>query len=256
LNKYTKSDASRPDMIALVQALQVETWFTEPEAIEFEMLCYLVNDWRGAFLYYMPRGYDSRWWNATAEANRRIAAYEDFIYTGKPGKNFKIQPLTPLPSPNLPVFWAEGGNFLQKVPMLKNAAIIQGKEFILGNKRLVAVGNFWQKGECFFTLALNELDPHEKYVVCQPVLNRCFSPDNQRKYWTGEELAAGILLHAGALRWAFYVIEPYLPETEYGTTVTQQFINSEMNRRLPEIKKALEWEKNYHNDLNAATKKN
>ncbi|MCF6176444.1 MAG: hypothetical protein L3J71_11845 [Victivallaceae bacterium] len=255
VKKYVPDATKRPELIAFPHGLQLNKWVTEPEAIAFEMICYLVNGWNGAFVYYFPRGYDSRWWNALIVANRDIAAYENFIFNGKRIKQAKLTPITPLPPSNMPDYWAEGGNFVQRLPMLKDAKMIEHEEFILNNKRLITVGNFWQKGENFFKLSLNDLRPEARYVVSQSRLNRCFTPDDKRIYWTGKELQAGILLHVGALRWAFYTIEPYNEKLNYATKLNQQFMRSEMQRRLPTITKAVKWEKNYLKKLSAQTAK-
>jgi hypothetical protein len=81
----------RPALIAFPHGFQCNTLVTEPEALGFEMLCYFVNGWNGTFLYYMPGGYDARWWNAATEANQRIASYEKFIFDGKRINTAKIK---------------------------------------------------------------------------------------------------------------------------------------------------------------------
>ncbi len=245
VKKYVPNVGKRPELIAFPHGLQLNKWVTEPEAISFEMLCYLVNGWNGAFVYYFPRGYDSRWWNALIVANRDIAAYEKIILTGKRIKQANLISVTPLPPANMPEYWAEGGNFIKKLPMLKDAKLIQYEEFQLEDKRLIAVGNFWQKGECFFKLTMNDLKPDGRYIVSQSRLNRCFTPDDQRVYWTGKELQSGILLQVGALRWAFYTVEPYNPQVNYAVKLPQQFMRNEKQRRLPAIIKAVDWEKGY-----------
>jgi hypothetical protein len=249
VNKYCPNPKKRPGLIAFPHGIQCNTWLTEPEALSFETLGYMLNGWQGSFAYYMPRGYDARWWNSLTEANRKIAAYENYVYKGKRINDTKVTPVTPLPSSNLPKFWSEGGNFVQKLPELKTAKIIQTAEFKLGNKRLVAVGNFWQKGECFLKLSSTELKPAGRYVISQPVEKHCFTPDSKRTYWTGSELNKGVLLHVGALRWAFYVIEPYKANAAYGTAITNNEVKSQLKKRLPIIKKAIRWENQYHKSL-------
>lgn len=265
--EHVKDKAKQPKLIAFPHGLQCDTWVTEPEALAFEILCYFVNGWEGAFTYYMPRGYDARWWNAVKLANRDIATYEDFVFDGERLRNVKIESLTPLPVSNLPEYWSEGGNFLEKLPGLKTAKIIQSESFLLNGKRLVAIGDFWQKGEAFVKMSLPGLEPEGKYVVSQPLLQRCFIPstesgswsqllnwttslfgsekDSARQYFTGTELAEGIVLHVGALRWAFYVIEAFDTEANYGTAISQSEIKAEMKKRLPEIQKTLDWENKY-----------
>jgi hypothetical protein len=253
--KYVPNKKKRPALIAFPHGIQCDTWVTEPEAISFEMLCYFVNGWNGAFLYYMPRGYDARWWNAATEANRLISAYENLVFDGKRIDTAKVKAVSPMPSSKLPSYWREGGNFLQKIPTLANATILNTVEYKLGNKRLVAVGNFWQKAECFYNLSIPGLNANAKYAVTQPIEKRCFTATAKRRYFTGKELANGILLQVGALRWSFYVIEPYHSRLDTGKALDQAFMKNSLKKSLPAIKKALQWEKAYQKKLNASAAK-
>jgi hypothetical protein len=219
------------------------------------MLGYLLNGWNGTFLYYVPRGYDARYWNTIIDANRSIAAYEDFVFKGKEDSNYSVDPVTALPEKNLPAFWSEGGDFAKKIPTLKDAAIIQSRSYKLGKERLIAIGNFWQKGEVFAEVKIKKLTSSQKYVIAQPVENKIFSKSEKKNYFTGKELAKGVTLHAGALRWAIYVVKPYKKSAKYETVITQDEVAQEMDERTPVITQAIEWEKNYSKKLkNAAAK--
>ena len=245
----------RPAMIAFPHGLQCDTWVTEPEALGFEMLCYFVNGWNGAFLYCMPRGYDARWWNAATEANRRISAYEKFVFDGRRIDTAKVKTVSPLPSSNLPVSWSEGGYFLQKIPTLKTAKIVTTVEYKLGDKRMIAVGNFWQQAECYFNLTVPGLQANTKYAVVQPVEKHSFTATAQKPYFTGKELADGILLQVGALRWNFFIIEPYNAKSNYGTALDQAFMKRSLNQSLPQIKKNLQLEQQYQKKMNQSAAK-
>ncbi len=237
--KHVPDAEKRPALIAFPHGLQLDTWVTEPEAMQFEMLCYFLNGWQGAFLYFMPYGYDCRWWNAATEANRHIAAYEDFIFDGKRQDTVKVEPVTPLPAPQINRT-SRGTKLISQ-----SLRIVQVVEYELGAKRLIAIGNFWQKGECFFKLMVPGLQKNARYTVTQPVGKRCFIPAPERQYFTGKELADGILLQTGALRWNIYVIEPYNPKSNYGTPLDQAFMQHALEDSLPQIKKAIQWEKEY-----------
>ncbi|MHC4872230.1 MAG: hypothetical protein ACYTFY_10330, partial [Planctomycetota bacterium] len=68
VDKHLKGSKKTSDLIAFPHGFQCNTWITEPEAISFEMLGYLLNGWNGTFLYYVPRGYDARYWNTIIDA--------------------------------------------------------------------------------------------------------------------------------------------------------------------------------------------
>ena len=252
--KYVPDAQKRPELIAFPHGLQCDTWVTEPEALSFEILCYFVNGWEGAFLYYMPRGYDARWWNSVTEANRKISAYEDFVFKGKRINTAKVKAVSPIPTSKLPRFWREGGNFLQKIPSLADAKLLNAVEFKLGDKRLVAVGNFWQKAECFFNLTVPGLKPDGKYSISQPVKKLRFTTSGSKDYFTGKELADGVLLQVGALRWTFFVVEPYNGKSA-GTAINQSDIKKDMIASLPAIKKAIVWETKYQKSLDSSSAK-
>jgi hypothetical protein len=255
VKNHTLDKSKIPQLLAFPHGFQCNTWVTEPEAIGFEMLCYLLNGWNGTFLYYFPRGYDARWMNAVANANRDIATYEKYIFNGQPANNYNVTPLTPFPDSNLPTFWAEGGNFLQKLPSLKTASLLQSRCYKLNDKILLAIGNFWQKGEAFVNAKVTGLAPDKKYIITQPSQKRNFTNSDKQPYFTGSELASGVTLHVGALRWAIYVVEPWTGNSNEGVTITQAELKEEMAKRLPTIKAALKWEKNYLKEQKAAASK-
>ena len=245
VERNIKDESKRPKLIAFPHGYQLDTWVTEPEALSFEFLCFFLNGWEGAIAYVFPKGYDNRWWKSLADANTRIAEYEDYVFKGQKSNDCEISTANPVPKANFPKFWSEGGNFMQKLPTLKDAEIVQKVEYKLGEKRLVAIGNFWQKSEVFVKLKVNKLAPG-KYVLREPDFNRCYG-----RSLSAAELKKGVMVQVGALRWGFFVLEPYNESAKYGKVISPEFMRELFKKRLPGIKKAIQWEQKYQKEQQA-----
>jgi len=178
---------------------------TEPEAIAFEVLTYFVNGYDGTFVYLFPGGYDARYWQAMADANRLIARFEDYVFAGEVKPRHRIVSRTPLPKVDPTVLKEE------VYPLLLSW------KYELDGKRLIAVGNFWEESECFFDLTVDGLDRGEKHVVHEPAFGRVYADDKGQVGRDADSLKQGTLLHVGAMRYAFFVVEPWREEGEYGT---------------------------------------
>jgi hypothetical protein len=235
--------AKRPKLIAFPHGYQLNDWVTEPEALGFEYLCFFLNGWEGAFAYYFPRGYDQRYWTELAKANSQIAEYENYVFKGKRNFSVNVAATSPLPATNFPESWIEGGNFLKKLPDLANASLLQCVSYELDNRVMLAVGNFWMKGEIFFNLKNSTLGNGRKYVLTQPDKKLCYANANGDIALTAADLKKGIMLQAGALRWNFYVLENYEAGKNYGKTVNPEMMNKVMKQRLPAIEKTIQLER-------------
>jgi hypothetical protein len=237
IKKFT-ADHGQPGMIAFPHGYQGQDWITEPEALAFEFLCFFLNGWNGAFGYFFPRGYDHRYWQALAGANTAIARFEEIVFQGKEiSPQVRITPETPLPEPFFPAYWSEGGNFTRKLPGLAKSRILQYKAFQQNDRHLVAVGNFWQKGECFFKLHLDGLNISRNYAVSM-------NGDSLGSF-TGRQLQDGILSHAGGLRWSFILVEPVKSGSVITPAYSQEQLYTLMKQRLPAIEKAVALEKSH-----------
>ncbi len=228
--------AKFPKLIAYPHANQCFSWCTAPEMPAFEMYCYFLHRWKGALAYIFPYGYDHRYFAPLAEAATDIAATEDFVFKGKRTDHVKVVPETSLPEN----FYKDGSN--SQYPDIQNQSLLQTVAYEWNGKILAAVGNFWQKGECFFTLKVDGLKATDSYVVFLPSQKAVFTNDSGT-FFTGAQLAEGILLQVGAFRWNLYEIEPYrngmnLP----GIKVDQNMVRKTMAARLADIQKSLDFE--------------
>ncbi len=233
-----RDPAKRPKLIAFPNGYQLNDWVTEPEALAFEYFCFFLNGWDGAFAYYFPRGYDQRYWGELAKANTKIAEYENYVFNGRRYRSVKTVIISPVPA-------IEGGNLLQKLPDLANASLLQCISYKLDNRYLIAAGNFWLKDEIFFKLKLESLGEGIKYVMTQPDRKRCFANAAGDIALSAADLGKGILLHTGALRWNFYVLEPYEAGKNYGEIITPTEMNETLKSLRPVIEQAAQWEKQF-----------
>ena len=220
----------RTKLIAYPHSYQGNDWVTEPETLAFETLLFFVSGFEGSFAYLFPLGYDYRYWKILANTNLTIAKLENYFLDGKYVKNqVNVTPITPLPNPNPPdatAVWssAEGLGNIEKVSLLQQSTVN------LNGKYLSAIGNFWKHGEVFYTFKLKDLSPG-KYIVHDPIKGIIFGT------FTNHELAKGILMQTGAMRWRFLLVEP---ENKIlgKKNVTQKQLKTLMQKRLPQIRKA------------------
>lgn len=226
-----KEPGKRPKLIALPNLQQPSKYYLiEPEAPAFETLTYFVHGWNGSFPYFLPIGVDNRYWNSFAKANRQIASYEDYVFDGKNFQNYSVNAISPLPK-NAVASWSTIKD-PDSVPK-PDTSLLQSKAYRLNDKYLFAVGNFWENGECFFTLKIRGLNPEKQWHVSQPDSGKYFGS------FRASELEKGITLHVGGLRWVFYVVAPEkLPGCN--AVIDQKTVDSLLKERLPKITKQCE----------------
>lgn len=256
ISELLKNSAQLPKTLAFTLGSWSDSG-TEPEAIGFETIAFFLNGWEGSFVYNFPYGYDYRYWREIAKANGLIARYENFIFKGQSCQTVNIKVETPVPGPasrdaTSPLASEVIYEEVKATPLV----IVRG--FQLEKERLAVIGNFWQKGEAFVKLQIRGLQNNIKYAVWppwkdgkpeifeitknnmkyaiwQPEQKRCFGNDKGDAALTAEELAKGILLHVGALRWEFFIIEAYQSNKDYGEVITPAWMEKEMKKRLPVI---------------------
>ena len=205
---------------------------TEPESIGFEILTYFLNGYAGAFVYLFPGGYDARYWKALAETNRLLAQFESFVCGGQAVRSHQAASITPMPSPD-PRFLAKVG-----YPAGSDAArrwqdlpLLLSWEFKRDRARLFAVGNFWERGECFFRLKPGDLGPDRKYVLHEPAARRVYADESGNIPLRSDGLRNGILLHAGAMRYSFFVLDTFREGADHGAVVRPQDMAAAMRER-------------------------
>jgi hypothetical protein len=243
--KRIPEPAKRPKLITFPHQNQCFTWVTVPEAPAFENQTYFINGWAGSLIYFLPLGADHRTFKMLAESNRAIAAVEDFVFDGQACPDPTVSAVTPLPA----------SHYLNskdaRLPGLADAVLIQSAAWQLGQRRLIGVGNFWQKGEVFFKLKVDDLEDTGRYCLDLPLYNIRFTGANG-KYFTGRELKEGILLQVGGFRWNFYVLSPYADSKSALAICRPADVHRQMQMRLPVIQKAIEQENHYAQTLQSS----
>lgn len=218
-------------LVAFPQGLQSGSWVTEPEALAFETLCAFIQGWDASIPYLFPHGYDGRYWKALADANRQIAAYEDFIFKGEEDSTPSITLDTPAPTPVLEPASPSLRLFRNEI----RKTILGARFFRLGEKRLAALANCWQEGRMFATLRMPGLAPGRYAVIFDNGGNTLSS------VYSEKELADGIPVHIGALRYEFVTVEPYVKDAQLpGKQVTAASFLDEKQRILPELRRTCE----------------
>lgn len=120
---------------------------------------------------------------------------------------------------------------------------MQSWEYRLGQRRLVAVANYWQRGECFARLSFGDVERRGRYLLREPLGNRVFGTEDGQAHLTGDMLQDGIRVHIGAQRFAFFLLEP-VPDTPVADKVVRpSAVTAAQSARHPLIQKAFDAEK-------------
>ena len=239
--KYFPDPAKRAKLMAMPHGSQFNaTALGQPEGMAMDQLSSFLAGYDASILYYFPRGYDHRFWKALADSNALIAANEDIVMTGKERKGVSVIPQTPFSAPTAFRTVETAAGVLPKyLPDVRKSDLLQVAAFEKDGRILVAAGNFWEKGDVVFQLRVPGLKPDQEYTVQEKAFHRQFVPE-QGKFFTGKMLADGILLHAGAMRWAFFEIAPATKIP--AATVTSAEMRRELERCQKENRCAAEEE--------------
>ena len=224
-----------PKLLAFPHGMQGEDWVTQPESQKIEILSFLFNQWEGATLYIFPRGYDARYWKAFAEAADIAAKYDKFVFKGKRAdEKVELAPQSPYAAPTAIVESLLGTHSYQD--MLQHTA------YELNGTLIVAAFNFWRDGEVFFNCKVKGLSPDRRYTVKRKGVR--YTADKGRAF-TGGELGAGVMLHAGAVRCAVYEIAPEKSSDRKLPAFTSADMQKALKEALPALLKAKEADEKY-----------
>ncbi|MFK5924450.1 MAG: hypothetical protein QM496_19915 [Verrucomicrobiota bacterium] len=240
IKMHITDEKKRPQLIGFPHASQGGFGMAEPEGIAFDTLCLYVNGWQGSLAYHFPDGFDARYWNALAKANRSISRFEDLVMKGdtQVRHSFKIATALPKLAPS-------GGRYYQ---VDAESSLIFSREFSLKQQRLVVIANAWKYGDAFVHLSFEGLPEGESFVLREPLSQRCFANDKGQVELSVEDLKQGVLLHVGALRFGFFLLEPYQKGEDYGLMIKPSQMQAMLSSFRPAILKAIEFEKSYHGE--------
>lgn len=146
-----------------------------------------------------------------------MALVEPLVMAGERVERHQVEAVTPLPAPD-PRFLDKCAG-LASTERWRDLPLLLSWEFEQGERRLIAVGNFWERGDCFFRLTADGLLPDRRYVLHEPCARRVYTDDEGRVGLDAGALDGGVLLHVGAMRYAFFVLEPWREGADYGDPV-------------------------------------
>ena len=222
---------SRPKLLALPQGFQCGNWVSQPEHIAMALDSYFFNGWDSAVVYYFPRGYDARYWRAFAEATTRAARFEDDVLNGQRADGqTTVEPL--------PGVYAQPCRMISGyLPDCRNVSPLQCVTYDHDDARIVAVFNFWQKGEAFFTLKTRGLATGS-YVVEREDGCLC-APDSATTGVSARTLeTTGIRLSVGAARTRVFRIRPLRPTDESAPRETDADVAARLEAQRPILQRA------------------
>ena len=217
----------RPKLMAYPHGVQ-GGWICQPEVVGIELDSCFFNRWEATMLYFFPLGCDARYWRFFAEATTRAAKYEDYVIDG-------VETTSRVAAECVPEFAAPASYGTRYVPKSANASMLQTRAFDLGGRRIVAVINFWEKGEAFFKLKSSGLKGRFRVIDEDGV---AYVKDGSCDTWTAEELARGVDLAVGAMRTRVFEIVPIEESVSPSRRMTSGRLRAIYESRREELKKA------------------
>lgn len=182
---------TRPKLMALPQGQQCVHWLTQPENLGMAFDSNFFNGFEATLGYYFPQGYDARYWERLADATGRAAKYEDFVLSGTRVDEAVVVRTDAAYAP--PVRSPSG-----YLPDVRDASRLQTVAWRLGDRTIVAVLNFWERGEAFFDLRVSGLSDKVAVVDERGVLR---AADRRHATYDGAALAVeGVRLVVPAAR--------------------------------------------------------
>ena len=217
-------EGRRPRLLGFPHGLQGNLWTTEPESMAMDILTYFIDGYDGQLVYAFPKGYDARYWKALADANTAIAAFEEFVLDGQAARAHGLAALTPYPPPSPRFLQAPCGGIDKE--KWADASMLQSWEFRRGERRLVAVANYWQRGDCYARLSFTDVKGRGPYLLREPLAQRVFGAESGAPTLTADALRTGVQIHVGAQRFAFFLLEPAPSVGAAGTVIRPSAVDA------------------------------
>lgn len=186
-------------LIAFPHGKQGTSWEVQPEWLEMCLDSYFFNRWEGSFIYYFPRGYDARWFRSVARAAERAANYEDYVRDGTVADKFVS--LEPVPEYAAPCHMVTA-----YLPQTTNISPLCSAAFDRDGSRIVAVINFWEDAEAFFTLRCRGLAAGNYTVISDR--RTLWTKDDGTATYSAAELEKGVFVVLGKARTKVFEIRP------------------------------------------------
>ena len=230
-------EGKRPRLLGFPHGMQGDRYTTEPESMAMDILTYFINGYDGQLVYAFPKGYDARYWKTLADANTAIAAFEDFVLDGREARAHDLTHLTPYPPPSPKFLDAPCGGIDKE--KWADTSMLQTWEFRLGKRRLVAVANYWQRGDCYARLSFTEVEGGGQYLLSEPLAHRVFGSEDGAYTLTGDALRNGVQVQVGAQRFTFFLLEPTPHKALVDTVIRPSAVEAARVARQPFIQEAI-----------------
>lgn len=220
LDRILSDRTKHPNLLGFPNGYIRDTGWTPPEELTLDILTYYAGGWQGSQTYYFL-GYDNRYWRAHAIANDVIAATEDVVMDGEhlPVGSVEVETVSPYP------------------PSVYQTPILDTETYRRGDELVVAVANFWQYGEAFYSLKVPLADRTKRYSVMDESTGRTYAK-SAAVLFSGDDLAKGIMLETPRISWSFFRI---VPATAVPTDVIlPTAVEARLEARRGELQKALD----------------
>ena len=190
----------RPKLMSFPQGIQGSGyWAAQPQWLSMALDSFFFNRWESSIIYFFPSGYDARYWRAFAEATTRAAKYEDYVLDGERVDSKTI--LVPVQEYAVPSRYVT-----TYVPRHRNVPLLQQASYEKDGVRIVAVFNFWERGEAYFTLKVDGLRSGQYELVDEDGV--LYPAGKWRRTWSAQELGNGVFMSVGAARTRVFGIYP------------------------------------------------
>jgi hypothetical protein len=121
--------------------------------------------------------------------------------------------------------------------------MLQVRAFDHQEARIVAVFNFWEKGEAFFDLKMSGLAKGQYRIIDEN--GTIYSKDRRSAYWSADELAGGVRLMVGAMRTKVFEILPKGRQAAPKSMMTRQRLDELLRDRKDKLRKAADEDARY-----------
>jgi len=226
----------RPAIIATTQGLQGEDWIPKPGWFEMAFDTAFFSGWRGMVPFTWGNAADARWWKAFADATARAAKYEDVVYDGRRiDEAFALEPVDEYAAPC--------GLAIPRLPKLVNASLLQKLAHEKDGRRIVAVFNFWDWAEAFFTLKATGLAAGEYTLVDEKGVR--YTPSAAKATWSAAELAKGVFLEVPKTSTRVFEIVPAGEKVARTKTMTAADVRARFAARRSELARLAAADRDY-----------
>jgi hypothetical protein len=180
--------------------------FMMPEEVGFLQLSGILAGMKNIQNYAEWPIFDGRYAQRMALANTRIARWEKYVVDGTRQRTHVVIPVSPYPQQVAdtvnPADQVVSDGWNRDKPQY-----LYSFEYQLNGKRLFAVANSWDDGECFVRLRVPGLPTDARYVLTEPEANCVFADEGGKTSLSSDDLDKGIVVHIGAMRWGAFLLQ-------------------------------------------------